>query len=322
MAKVDWEVSKMLIETGRGGVEDRLFANGLMQVLVVVEIRAFDPTTRTDYELNDSDLATLKLVDYYDGSEIKEPWAYSQFEDENEFDHVLPGTLGDAPHPKASEPLGGRHIKFWVTTTKAENKSIGAEIEQPDGKVVTTAATGDSEWASRVILISQAGVTYTMNDIRVDIDPVGHEGGRLKKTFYYVSSNRYPFIKSECHGFRAPGEGNDEALHNCFRFDQYQYGHPEIFYIWEMGSEDGQKRVGFSNVTDTIRINTVPNGITLLCVELNYPATFQPIKLENWFKLFDRYGNSGTFYTNFGEEDHKLKIQAHKPGWHKESASD
>ncbi|KKO99942.1 hypothetical protein THAR02_07948 [Trichoderma harzianum] len=135
-----WTLDTFTVATTTpGGDQDVLYANGTMQVLVVVTVSAVNDDN-TPHILTDDELSSLKLIDC-DGppSDLSDGWTYSTTE--NCYDHTIgPLTVEET----VAVDLGPtRHLqRYWVSTAMAEAKDIGASIKAQDGSVVDTSGSG------------------------------------------------------------------------------------------------------------------------------------------------------------------------------------
>lgn len=63
---IGWEVSSLKLETNTSDPSsDFLFTNGLMQVPVIVSIKAIKKQDASHHTLSNEDLASIKLVHYH-----------------------------------------------------------------------------------------------------------------------------------------------------------------------------------------------------------------------------------------------------------------
>ncbi|PWY64820.1 hypothetical protein BO83DRAFT_411073 [Aspergillus eucalypticola CBS 122712] len=286
-----WEVSFLQVQTTTAdAVTDTLYANGHMQVPVVVVIKAIDPESAATYKLKDSDLEKIKLAT------------------ENEFDHALP-TSRKEPQTDLSLADGDPQRKrYWVTTTKIENKRIGASIEQPDGTVVHTASAG---FDSKVTLRSIDPVEYTMNDLNIEQEDTA-DGNFYSPNYhwywdqdnYYLTSKIYDFRKVKLYGYDG---GTDPYLKYSTGF--FSVHEPcNIFYYWLMGSKE-TLTVGRGLMTTEITINQRANA--MCCTRMRFEGA-NPWKEHHWwegkFTIYDKFGNSGIFFMGYDEDRNQLQI--------------
>lgn len=90
-----WSFVSFSIEsTTPDRLTDILFANGLMQVPVVISILARYKENGTKHTLSDSELRGVKLVDYFSPNNPL-PGEWDITTDENEFDYAMLGRMSE-----------------------------------------------------------------------------------------------------------------------------------------------------------------------------------------------------------------------------------
>ncbi|PWY65825.1 hypothetical protein BO83DRAFT_117104 [Aspergillus eucalypticola CBS 122712] len=296
---VSWEVTSFEVQaTTPNATSDALYANGNMQIPVIVAISVIDPDTNTAYELNDSELETIKLIDYDDlPTEISGSWSYSVTE--NEFEHGLPSTKKTV-QPDLSLAAGGLQKKrYWVTTTKVENKRIGASIKQSDGTIVHT---GGGTFDSKITLVGTNPVTYKVDDLNFEQQEENitqdwpDESGRWTQRNFYLTTTKYELRKADFQGYSLGTD--DPALdHATAWFNTAGYFH--IFYYWPMGLEE-TRTVGFGSYTAEVTINQKSNALCVTNMLLSPSATWPASTIwEGRFTFYDKFGNPGTFWLGY-----------------------
>ncbi|GJP93899.1 calcineurin-like phosphoesterase [Aspergillus niger] len=316
---VSWEVTSLEVQTTTpSATSDGLYANGNMQVPVVVVIKTIDPDTNTSYQLSESDLETIKLIDYDDPpTELSGSWSYSTTE--NEFDHSLPSSK-KALQPDLSLTDGGSQKKrYWVTTTKVENKRVAASIKQPNGTVVHTA--GDP-YDSKATLTGTDVVTYKLDDINLRKGDTTSGTGetvasqKWSSTNYYLTTNKYPLRKADVNGdnLRTDQGVENSYLENamaCFFSASNEF---DIFYYWPMGPEETRRVGGASGAPIEITVNEESNALCFTHMHLqNYDFgwTFGFLFYYR-FIFYDQFGNPGTFWVGYNDSHTTLEILDHK----------
>ncbi|QMW32390.1 hypothetical protein F9C07_2284604 [Aspergillus flavus] len=324
-----WEVVTFTVHTNTSnGITDALYANGQMQVPVIVGIKAVDQNY-SPYTLTEAELKRITLVDYYNtATEIKGNWYYST--EENEFAHSLP-TSRDPGQPIRQE--GPQYITFWVSTTKVENKNIAARITQTtDNKVITT---NSSSFNSRVTLTSREPIRYTTDDVNLVREntssgkwPVStnHNGALVNTVLYnytqnnyYVTSKLYPFIKGEIYNYDATGKSNN-VISSPYLKNAYAYlidrNDVKIFFIWPMTSESTEEP-GVSRMVGSaspwtlvyakayVKVNQRANALCLTRMHYSCNTNYwiRDWTMNAWFRLYDRYGNKAEFYPKTDDRD-------------------
>ncbi|KAE8353322.1 hypothetical protein BDV28DRAFT_165011 [Aspergillus coremiiformis] len=317
-----WEVTSFSVRSSTAsGTSDVLYANGRMQVPVIASIKAIDTKTNNRYQLTDAELQKIQLVDYLNTSiEIKGTWFYSTVE--NEFAH----SLGASAPVQAAPDDSAQSIYFWVSTTKVENKNIGARITQPDKTTVTTHSTS---FDSRVTLTGILPVSYTTDNITVRREDtangkwqtVSKIGWTVTSTQnlnwdqdnYYITMKDHPFLKADIHEYDATGKENgvvqDSRLKNCFGYYIVKRD-LRLFFIWNSGPEVTttagvfrSQLYGMYESTELraytdIKVNQIKNAfcLTRLWFSSQVDLWGKTWSYDTWFVLYDTFGNSGAFY--------------------------
>ncbi|OJZ84723.1 hypothetical protein ASPFODRAFT_48846 [Aspergillus luchuensis CBS 106.47] len=310
---VSWEVSSFEVQaTTANATSDALYANGNMQVPVIVVISVIDSDTNNAYELNDSELETIKLIDYDDPpTEISGSWSYSVTE--NEFDHGLPSTK-KAIQPGLSLAAGGPQKKrYWVTTTKVENKRIGASIKQSDGTVVHT---GGGTFDSKVTLVGTNPVTYKVDDLNFEQQEDNVEqkfpdnSGSWEQRNFYLTTKKHELRKADFQGYNLGTF--DPALDYATAYFDTGIGFFSIFYYWPMGSEE-MRTVGIDSYTAEVTINKKSNALCVTHMLLSAGTAWPASRTwEGRFTFYDKFGNPGTFWLGYGDAHATPEILDHE----------
>ncbi|KAI9039400.1 uncharacterized protein KD926_009414 [Aspergillus affinis] len=338
---VSWDVTSFAVQTTTADqVTDRLYANGNMQVPVIVTINAINPTTWATHRLTDAELQEIQLIDYYSGAVLTGTWFYSLTP--NGFAHTLAGT--DEPvEPTSDAP---QSIRLYVSSTRIENRVIGARITQPNNTVVTTNST---IFNSLVTLTAIQPVIYTTGNITLgDKKKIATGNWTLtlginsnftnhskdwQQENYYVTSNVHPILQADLHDYRTSA-----TLTNSFSF-QFNRHDLSIFYFWNPGPETS-RQVGVHHRREVIQYGERFGPITVYSTTHNARATVQvnqqrnafclthmvffnnsnweiaPWSEDAWVRLYDTFGNYGDFYVKVREStdengtmEHTLYLQ-------------
>ncbi|GLA67390.1 hypothetical protein AtubIFM54640_010708 [Aspergillus tubingensis] len=319
---VSWEVTSLAVQTSTANQKtDTLYANGRMQVPVIVSVKAVNGTTGQNYELTDAELEKIKLF-------------YSTTE--NEFAH----TLGNARDPVTPIADGTKSIIFWVSSTKVENKNIAAFITQPNGTSVTT--TGGT-FNSFVTLNGLQPVAYNTKNVTIEEEDTAtgtwnytsHSNSvssvylrKWQQNNYYVTSDVHPILKAELYDYFTSQSQFSNGMWSSSRLvNSFAYLHKasplNIFYFWIPGfetsetvgvrkteeswdiNENGHPSNYISityDATATIRVNQTSSALCLTRMRFldneSWGNTFQK---DSWFRLYDTLGNSGDFYAKVRE---------------------
>ncbi|PKY00782.1 hypothetical protein P168DRAFT_321843 [Aspergillus campestris IBT 28561] len=296
---ISWEISSLKVETSRPGyVNDSLFANGLMQVPVYVFIVAKDPDTGDEYKLSAAELDEVRLVEYHFPEKLPDGWEWDK--EPNEFDHYAPGTLGEnrAERPSRDDStLGHQILTCWVRTERAENRSLAAWIQQPDGTIVHTAGEG---FESRVTLTGMTPARLYRKDLIVDVETVGFSSWALYYKRYYVSSTRETkLMRFEIHEYHGAHEPNTEqGKFYCFDWiNADNYG--AFRHIWPLDAPQTVE-IGQEGHYVELEINGRKDDLCITAAVVYRGPSDKPwddsFRHPCWFTAVDRYGNSSDFY--------------------------
>jgi hypothetical protein len=317
---VQWEVVEMKVRTATPDhIQDRLFANGHMQVPVSVSIEAIDPATGNGYTLSAAELIMLRLVDYNSPmAQLSTPWTYSY--EENEFHHVLPGTASsEMPQPDASNPTAGLVTRiFWVSTSRVEHKNIGASLLTPKGWYHTGGGTGQSD--SHVTITGIAPLHYNMSNVEFS----GYQNianGKFANFHgiydydqdnYYLSSKLHPFKKSQITGgFFWPAD--DPPIEHCYVRGSWGTSHQKTYmhYLWPIGLQQ-MRQAGNKNAAVSISINQRRGALCLTRLVLEGPRLYPDVggEFTGQFTIWDEYGNWGKFRAGNQENYNLITISA------------
>ncbi|KAI1169832.1 hypothetical protein F4777DRAFT_571666 [Nemania sp. FL0916] len=374
MSSTQWSLLAFRLETTTPDTRaDALYANGRMQVPVIISIRAWNSSTQTVYQLSDLELNRIELIDYdAPTTGLADGWSYSATRNElfsnaaaarndvstNTASHSLTQSLTQSLkslNPTSSFVEGSvdksisssatsddtpQKKRYLVSTTRVENKRIGARIQLPDGTMVTTTT---SPFNFFITLVGNPPVVYTTDTInvaRVTVDKgektvgVWNQSGNMVSSSrmpwsqdnYYISSSVHDFVKAEIHGFNATGTGADHLpdsrLANIFHYWSNNTGNLRLSFIWEFGTEETRavglyRETGSPNTTrieafEDIKINKKRNALCLTRLGFNWNSN---IWGTNWssdntgFTVYDRFGNMGTFYAVWVEDEDVIVIQ-------------
>ncbi|KAL7892574.1 hypothetical protein HDV63DRAFT_389469 [Trichoderma sp. SZMC 28014] len=305
-----WEIGGFQIETTTSdGFHNTLFANGLMQVAVLVKIKAYVHGTEKLYTLSQAELDTIKLIDYDDISAPLSPWAYSK--DENEYDHTLPSAFGDTSDLEAEKPEPGvfadtagsisnqnfQFQKYWVTTTQLGLKNLAASIKQRvDQRTVHTAGGG---YNSHVTITGIVPRDYEKEDLDVEERVIGLYGHR--NVFVKFKSRSDVLKKLEMSGYY--DDPSQPSMKYCIYISavDHPFRRPSLWFFCPMGPEK-TITVGAKDALKDIRINQKENAFCISLVD--FSSETNPWKeVRKWdskFKLYDRFGNWNEFFIGVG----------------------
>ncbi|KAJ5729087.1 uncharacterized protein N7483_003595 [Penicillium malachiteum] len=325
MSVVTWEVVSFAVQTTTSDrVTDRLFANGNMQVPVIVTIRAINSATGATHLLSAAQLQEIELIDYFSGAVLTAPWSSSRTP--NDFAHTVAGTND----PVVEQPTSDipQSVQLYVTSTRIENRVIGARLTRADSPTVWS--TNSPLFNSSVTLTAIQPVIYTTSNITVGDKQTVATGNWTwsyainvfvtehrrdwRQENYFVTSNVHPILKADLHNFNT-----DTTLTNAFsmgwnRFDL------NLFYFWNPGHQFS-KQVGQFNrhqslipdaetpnlmlhvwtrdATATVQVNQQRNALCLTHMifhnDDNWGPGFSSWNYNAWVRLYDTFGNYGDF---------------------------
>ncbi|KVK96215.1 hypothetical protein WJ45_20065 [Burkholderia ubonensis] len=314
-----------------GQPQDKLFANGNMQIGVVVSITAIDDSGQ-QVILSDDQLNSIQLIDYSTYQVLSGGWAYSS--QENSYNHSFPGEIvSGASDPSARQDRtddrvsdGQPQIKvYWVTTTSVESIQIGAQVTL-NGTTYSTHSTG---FDSHVGANGQQPVTYSVSSLKVEVDenvPWGHYSVEVmgqegqenwEQHNYYI----YPTNGINIEDYSVWNTFNNDD-HEDLDFRQFTYltnnDNLKLWYLW--GTLQEGREVGRSDITwgdgpfsctlhPRANINTSPraNAITVTGMSFGWPsyAHWGPEGYYNpYFSFRDVYGNTSGPIRIIIESDH------------------
>ncbi|KAM0126301.1 hypothetical protein ACHAP3_009378 [Botrytis cinerea] len=328
---VQWEVTLLSINTSEAGTS--LFANGQMQVAANVLIKAINPVNYDPYLLTAAELAKIELVDYYNTDEkLVGPWKFTSVE--NEFSHTMPqgtGFAADAGDPPTQPFMVDQNKRYWVSTTKAEVKRVGARITQPNNKVITTRS---AENDSYIDFRGYQEIRYSLSNSEWWKEDTA-SGSGWDQDNYFLRSKVHPFIRADRYGYRdenfaVVGMRNSVAYHRAG---------PHLHYMWPMGPRK-TVNAGLTHYVDgtphpkawsrDIVIRENANSLCLTRLKTSGPLGIWD--LGWWFDppsvvMYDQYGNSGMFdlavneYNTISIHNRGTKSKPHSDTPHSEDNS-
>ncbi|KIA75673.1 hypothetical protein HK57_00534 [Aspergillus ustus] len=235
---------------------------------------------------------------------------------------------------------------YWVSTTKNETKKVAARIVQ--GTDSATRNTHDGKtFDSYVSLTGEEPVTYTTSNIswyREDTanGEYDYEWENVLGTWftaknkwdqdnYYVTTTTHKLFKADIWQYDTTGLKNgfqdDKGLANCYSYFAEDKKNMKLLFIWEYDSEKttsaGLYREGSvqfltgsygrkAHARIDITVNQKSNSLTLtrLCIDSGDEIWGQFWHYDCGFRLYDIYGNTGTFKAGYSSTDRNL-IEIH-----------
>ncbi|KAK2734630.1 hypothetical protein FQN57_001624 [Myotisia sp. PD_48] len=261
-----WTVDVLKVQTTTPSQStDTLYANGRMQVQVIVLIYAVEideSKEEKQYHLSQAELDSIELVDYYyTNTQLTGDWSYSNTYNGwyQTLEPAATATTTQAILKASSDSNVSQPKTYWVTTTAVENKNIAARIKQPDGKVITSRS---GMLDSHVTLTGKSPIIYTTDKItasqedtsegtypfyweikgnELNLDVKKYENVHWDQKNYYISTVNHPLMKAEIHGYDSDGyqNGNQYSyrLMNCYAYSTPDKKNLKLYYIWKYGSE-------------------------------------------------------------------------------------
>ncbi|GLA10144.1 hypothetical protein AnigIFM60653_001787 [Aspergillus niger] len=315
-----WEVANFSLSTNvQNETKREIFANGKMQAQINVRIQALIYGTNTPYQLTESDLESLKLIDYSTKEELTGKWTYSRDEEE-EFVHTMPGQQPSAA-PVVPNADDSQTVVLWVSSAMLGDKRIAAQITELGEKPVIVTTAGGS-FDSSITIEAKQPITYTMSDVTVTREDTAagywYKEVRVKGVWttyryawdqdnYYVKSNGYPFVKVDREGVDIDGThyGEDDYFRDAFAYMGLGNDRDvSIFFMPQMGGpstsergvyarNDYNKIYSYAEVT----VNQKPNELCLtrLLFGNGWVSWYSNWQQDTWFTIYDQYGNPGYF---------------------------
>ncbi|KAL6691225.1 hypothetical protein J3F84DRAFT_167537 [Trichoderma pleuroticola] len=296
-----------VVTTTEGGDADVLYANGTMQVPVVVTVSAVNDDN-TPHILTDDELSSLKLIDC-DGppSDLSDGWTYSTTE--NLYDH----TIGPGAERTVAVDLGPSKQRYWVSTATAEAKNIGASIKVQDGSVVDTSGSGTFKSTVNItgrppvdVLFEDLDLWQDTNTANGDIDPYTYDQDNYYLT---IKGNRHVRFL-DCNGF--DGGGSDPLLYRSIAmFSNHMPCY--IWYWWPVGPTT-TVLAGCKDVAVKITVNQQKDAacLTRLLFDDGPNIWHKHYRWEAKFTVYDQYGNSCVFYPKWVDEWNTLELSKSK----------
>lgn len=353
MSSTQWTLLTFRVETTTPDARtDTLYANSRMQVPVIVSIKAWDKSSQSVYKLSDSELDKIELIDYdAPTTELADGWSYSANRNDvlsntataplKSF-NLLPSSLEASVNKSATKTMKDdipQKKKYMVSTTRVENKRIGARIQLPDDTMVTTTA---SPYNFFITLVGNPPVMYTTDTITVaqftvdkgeKVVGVYNQSGAMMSSSkmpwsqdnYYISSSVHDLVMADIYDYDTTGyeEGHfgDSRLANLFNYWSNS-GKLSLSFIWGFATESTNtaglyRETGSPNTTkveafEDIKVNQKSNALCLTRMVFNYN---HDIWGSNWsnsncgFTVYDRYGNKGKFYASWSEDEDIIVIK-------------
>ncbi|KAI5921439.1 hypothetical protein F4810DRAFT_712477 [Camillea tinctor] len=286
--------------------------------LLVFRVDTTTPDSRTD-TLYANGRKQIELIDYdAPTTELADGWSYSANRND-----VFVNTK-----------------KYMVSTTRVENKRIGARVKLPDGTMVTTTTspynfyvtlegTPPVVYATDNITVARVTVNKGEKEVDTYIDietKIGSTRMPWSQDNYYISSNVHDFVKADIYDYdptgHEQGHEGDMRLANLFNY-WWDNGKLRLSFIWEFATQS-TKTVGlyresrmsgiYTNeihASEDIEVNQKSNALCLTRMAFDIG---DDIWGDNWsnsncgFTIYDHYGNTGQFHASWSEDKDAIVI--------------
>ncbi|UKZ58881.1 uncharacterized protein TrAtP1_000203 [Trichoderma atroviride] len=344
---VNWQIASFSVSTSAAGeTSDALYANGRMQVLVNIQIKAIVPdsdSSSTPYTLSKHELDSIRLMDYFTHAELANHgngWVWSTKKS------PFAGSLYSTGMAEFQAEADSQLVQLWVSSTISEKKSIGASIRQPDNTVVRTS---DSSYNSYIVLKAEPAIDYTYPEnvgfeqekagsghYKIDFVGISDPSRRWDQVNYYLTTKNHHLLYSETNSYEVYKHHNpysDEHLECCYagqvRTDVD--GSLSLFFLWKnpLGTKASKPRVGLKSVVNgllasgpwtaeafaDITVNDKKNSVCLSY--LNFRDTPMQVINRLWpvtwgtvakITVYDVHGNKGTFKASHTDENDGVVI--------------
>ncbi|KAJ8116454.1 hypothetical protein ONZ43_g4437 [Nemania bipapillata] len=339
MSSTQWALLAFRVETTTpDGKTDTLYANGRMQAPVVISIKALDKSTQSVYNLSDSELDKIELIDYdAPTTKLADGWSYSAKSNDLFADsattpmksfNLLRSSLEVSVDTSATDTTiedAPQKKRYMVSTTRVEDKRIGARIKLPDGTMVTTTT---SPFNFYVTLVGKPPVVYTTDNITVNRDTV--DKGVIEtwtkipwsQDNYYVSSKEYDFVKADIHDYditgTGPGHDGDSRLANIFNYWSGD-GKLNLSFIWGIAPQStrevGRVVIDMYQAVMAVKIKVNQKSNALCLTRMAFDAGTNVSLGSNWsnkncgFTVYDCYGNTGKFSASWSKDKDIIVIR-------------
>lgn len=299
MSRSTWsKVEKFSVRTPSGQNPVSLYANGNMQVEIIVDIKVVDekgyPVKLTEFDKN-----KLNLIDYNNAARFAYDWAVSEQE------NIYEKSSSTTTFTTATGPLIDiQSFHFWVSTVVESPMSIGAMILLPDESYISTHST---EFDSHVQCLGVAPIRYTLSDINFSRKDSSHtgpfpDGVIIDQDNYYLSLKNGNHIVSV----------------------EWMYGSMNVFaqdgshqlYAWPLDAGQTQTlSVQSATTTDNyeITVNDQPGAVTFTRILATQNDTSQWEKFDNplTFRVIDNLGNYGDFTVSQADNYNVIQLAAY-----------
>ncbi|MFJ3793963.1 hypothetical protein [Kitasatospora sp. NPDC090091] len=334
-------VSQLSVKLTTGAPSCKIYANGQNRVGVTISVTPTDENGDR-IQVDPQHLASnLWLIDYLDESTLswngKSGWAYT--DTMNEFTAVPDGAGEHAE--VATDDNGTHHVTFYVyCSPDVDQKSIAVRVRtdpDDDGCVNTITSSQDGRFDSSVVLRPRTALTFTRDDINWDYSRAStQESGNTK----YVTTdawNYYLSLKDEENyfvTFRVHGHCSDSGYDGLIASHIPPDDHRRNFYggyVWysEPHAYGTGEIVNFpagNNWWDYTTVYDKSYPDQYLCFTWvhsttggdgwhipNGPVTNWHVYYTPRVVVWDRYGNTGTFWVDGSDITGGLNIYDYHP---------
>ncbi|PHM68886.1 hypothetical protein [Xenorhabdus sp. KJ12.1] len=337
-------LTEFSIELLSGHQSDVIYANGNMQVGVLINIQAMDENLHI-IQLSDDQLDKIELINYVTGNTLDLEWSYSSTKNDydNTFPHPTPENTQKSPSQykkttvnKLDNNSEYQRKIYWVTTTKYEAIMIAAQVLL-DEKIFSTNQGSQDSCACvtgypRIIyhsddlehpdpVLERSGQYVVHIDKKYSISPPEH----YDKNYDWQQNNYYLTLINKPTGFSVK-HVDIEDTYNDYDFNIANYHgivhrvESDNLYFWFLwGTMKKDKTVGDEHLT--VRKTSVPNVETTytsiaqadiltatrtdsVCLSRLY---FESPVEKFWVELPDALAHF-RFYDNYGNQSYQIEF--------------
>lgn len=280
----------------------RVFRNGRQQVPITILLTARNAAGEY-HQLTEEELATLELVDYYDGRRIDHAWSKDVFDYYRDYENLLENKTNDSYLP--AEKAGRQSISLWITTTSTEVFRVAARIQAPGGNVFVTntsaAAPGgaptDGKFNSSLTIVPMGPLTHSFAAFSMAVEELEHQGS------YQIDYYRIRFVDTRLKIRRSTERPFNDRVYYYYNF---AYGTHIYHILFPAGFPTSLTfEPPTHQLSITLNVNTPDGTAAVLRVGVITPAN----------TIGDRLTNPQvTFMDSWGNESNPMWLKATDDG--------
>ncbi|PHM29997.1 hypothetical protein [Xenorhabdus innexi] len=257
-----------VLKSKTGPIQLKVFANGKMQVGVVVVIQAKDDNDNI-VTLSEDQLKSIKLINYDTGDVLSDEWTYDTVK--NEYYHTFPGEPSSQIFDSLDEEQKNHTIQkqiYWVSTSNPEPMEIGAQVTLNNKQYNTLIG---SSFKSSVIILGYPPILYNSDNLIIeeqkDIKKGKYKATRVDVSKWFPTRKKTEYLEwSQTNYYIKPKNGNAiknacvwNTSHDCgrsnvqYRRFSYLTKHYNLYLFFLWGTyQKKNKLTGYPDVTTTI----------------------------------------------------------------------